>query len=605
MTFKDTCETVVLIFTARKAAPKPLAATAKKKDNMKNLEKISLIICIHALQMVFSFVTLAQTTSWQWAYSAGGSKYDEGKSITTDNSGNVYATGVFNSSTINFGSNSLSNAGVDNGDIFITKYDTLGNVIWTKRVGGSEEDVVNSIIADNFGNIYITGNFSSPTIIFDTITLINSNNPFLDIFVAKYDSVGNIKWAKRAGSSDNEEALNLTSDLAGNIYVVGEFWGLTITFDSITLVKTGGIDLFVTKYDSTGNVIWAKGIGGNDIDVGYSITSDTSDGIYITGAFRSHLIVFGNDTLTNIGYGIEDIFIAKYDTAGIEHWAKSAGGIYSDRSCCIKADNFGNINIAGFFLSPTLTFDTLTLTNNGNSNIFIAQYNANGNLQWVTNFGGKGNDRGTFLTNDANGNIYVTGVFESDTIIFSMDTLINFVIDDTVDYSPGFSNQYDIFISKFDLNGNFKCAISAGGNSFDASNCIAIDLNNDIYSTGVFNSTSINFGTIFLTNVSNIDTGDVFIAKLSINDLAGIQILSLDNLNSFNFYPNPTNGNFTIKVPSATKQIQILNSLGQVVQRKIVDRENSINFKLENSGIYFIQVLNDKQSVTKKIIVTN
>lgn len=70
-------------------------------------------------------------------------------------------------------------------------------------------------------------------------------------------------------------------------------------------------------------------------------------------------------------------------------------------------------------------------------------------------------------------------------------------------------------------------------------------------------------------------------------------------------FPNPTNNNFTISVPPVTKRIQIANSLGQIVQRNIVDGQTNLDFEITQNGIYFIQIITDKETVTKKLIVTN
>jgi hypothetical protein len=117
--------------------------------------------------ILFALVVMianAQSPNWKWAKSAGGLADDFGNSITTDASGNVYVTGYFLSATITFGSYTLTNANTSSADFFIVKYDALGNVLWAKRAGGTLGDAGNSISTVTSGNVYVAGYFSSSTI---------------------------------------------------------------------------------------------------------------------------------------------------------------------------------------------------------------------------------------------------------------------------------------------------------------------------------------------------------------------------------------------------------------------------------------------------------
>ena len=262
--------------------------------------------------ILFSLFTLnsyAQAPDFVWAKSAVGSKNDNGQSIAVDASGNLYITGVFSSSTITFGTTTLTNNGYEN--IFIVKYDASGNVVWAKSAGGSSYDYGVGISVDASGNSYITGYFSSPTIIFDTITLTNKNNTgnTTDIFIAKYDVQGNVIWAKSVGGTGNDMGQGISIDASGNSYITGYFSSPTITFGLTTLSNNGSDNIFIAKYDTSGNVVWAKSAGESYSDVGYSISVDANGNSYITGYFSSPTITFGSDTLSNNGSG--NIFIAK------------------------------------------------------------------------------------------------------------------------------------------------------------------------------------------------------------------------------------------------------------------------------------------------------
>jgi hypothetical protein len=131
------------------------------------------------------------------------------------------------------------------------KYDSSGNVVWANKAGGNYEDVGNSIAVDGSGNCYITGYFSS-TSTFGSLTLICQSTVYYDVFVVKYDSSGNVVWAKNAGDAITYEAGNsITIDDIGNSYVTGSFMG-SITLGSFTLTNKGSSDIFIVKYDDSG-----------------------------------------------------------------------------------------------------------------------------------------------------------------------------------------------------------------------------------------------------------------------------------------------------------------------------------------------------------------
>jgi hypothetical protein len=461
------------------------------------MKKIIYILTILLFRGIVSF---GQIPDYPWAKNIGGNKDDQGNSITTDAFGNVYLTGGFKSSAITFAGVILTNAGNNNNDVFIAKYGTSGNVLWAQRAGGSGDDFCNSITTDSLGNVYLTGMFKSSSITFGSTTLTNADSNTYDIFIVKYDPSGNVLWAQRAGGSNDDSGNSIDADNFGNIYLTGNFKSSTITFNSDTLTNAGVNDIFIAKYNSSGNVLWAQRAGGTNGDVGNGISADNFGNIYLTGYFQSLSIIFGIDTFTNAG--VSDIFIAKYDSSGNVLWAKSVGGSSMDFSTGIITDSFDNIYLTGWFGSPTITLGSHTLTNAGNYDIFIAKYDSSGNVLWAKRAGGTGGDVGNSISEDSYGNIYLAGSFNSSAIVFGSNTLIN----------AGFS---DIFITKYDSSGNVLWARRAGGGSDDYGYGIAIDKFDNEYITGMFKSSSIAFGNYTLTNADS-GTGDIYIAKLSI-----------------------------------------------------------------------------------------
>lgn len=456
------------------------------------MKKTLYLILLILLKSQYS---IAQSPSWLWAKSAGGTNNDYGYDISADINGNVYVTGFFDSPTLTFGATILTNAGSSGSDIFTVKYDASGNPLWAKSAGGTGEDRGKSIATDANGNVYVTGYFESTSITFGSITFNNLGSAA--VFIVKYDSSGNVLWAKSAGDNGwNEYGYGICTDTGGNVYVTGSFSSPFLTFGSTTLTGTGVCDMFTVKYDASGNVLWAKSAGGSDTDEGLSIAADVSGNVYVTGAFASSSINFGSTMLYNID--LLDIFTVKYDASGNFLWARSAGGTNSERGHCIFTDPSGNAYVTGYFLSSTITFDFDTLNNQGGSDIFIVKYAPSGNALWAKSAGGTNWDMGYGISQDSTENVYVTGYFSSSSISFGLDTLTN-------------QGSSDIFTVKYTPSGNVLWAKSTGGTASDVGLGSATDANGNMYVTGYFKSPTISFGSTALNNGGN---GDIFTAKL-------------------------------------------------------------------------------------------
>ncbi|MFH1005081.1 MAG: hypothetical protein V1781_06265, partial [Bacteroidota bacterium] len=192
-------------------------------------------------------------------------------------------------------------------------------------------------------------NFSLLTFRCSLLTFLCSLLPFLS-------SAQSYLWAKSAGGSSDDIALSVSTDANGNILVAGYFDSPTIIFGSTTLTNAGDYDMFLAKYDASGNVLWAKSAGGSDWDRASSVSTDANGNILVAGSFQSPTIIFGSTTLTKAGSdNYADMFLAKYDASGNVLWAKSAGGSSDDIALSVSTDANGNILVAGNFRSPTIS----------------------------------------------------------------------------------------------------------------------------------------------------------------------------------------------------------------------------------------------------------
>jgi len=460
--------------------------------NMQKMNKLFFTLCIITLLLS----TPAFAVSWIWSKGYGGTNYDKATNIATDGHGYIYSTGYFNSSILSFGNIILNNSGSN--DIFIVKHDTAGNVVWVQCFGGSGDDRAYGICTDPHGNVFVAGNFASDSISFGSITLVHPG-----FFIVKYDSSGTVLWAKDANGIAYFGAGNcIATDTIGNVCVTGTFLS-SLTFGNTTLSNTGAPDIFIAKYDSSGNALWANRTTSNATDTCHSggITTDKYGNIYITGSC-------GASTNFGVVWGTKGLYVAKYNSSGVFKWVKGAGGSGGGTGTGIAVTD-SLVCITGWFVTTTLTVggNTVSNANTGTSDILLATFDTlNGYVGGLWSAGGNANDAGLGMIANG-GSIYVTGTFASDSISYpDLFSLGNTSISNT-----GGGNSF--FVARFD---NFfqvvYWLIQAGGTAGgdNSANGIAADAAGFAYITGNFSDT-ISFNSS-LTSDSN--STDVFIAKV-------------------------------------------------------------------------------------------
>ena len=314
------------------------------------------------------------------------------------------------------------------------------------------------------------------------------------------------QWALQgggAGSSTNSDmGQAVTTDLQGNVIVTGIFES-TAQFGTTSLTSAGSNDIFIAKYDNTGNLIWAIQAGGTQLDWPKAICTDKNNNILITGQF-SGTATFGSST--TITANSIDIFVAKYNSSGVLQWVKREGGSSVDRGLAIAADTAGNVIVTGDF-SGAATFGTTNLTSAGAADIFLIKYNAAGTMQWARKAGNLVNDRATAVVTDISGNIYITGSFGG-TVSFGTTQLT----------ATGGSNDTDIFTAKYNAAGTVVWAKKGGSNSgvVEEARGIALDDAQNIYITGLFGGSA----TFDTQNITSNGSSDAFLVKYNNSGVA-------------------------------------------------------------------------------------
>ena len=447
-----------------------------------------------------------------WVKGLGGSGSETGNAIAADSNGNTYVTGKFNGTT-SFGSPSLTSTD-GFGDVFVTKLDASGTVLWSKNFGGVNLDVGQGISVDVSGNVYVTGYFQdnrplgsttpNPNVLFSSTPL--QNQGVTDIFALKLNSTdGTVSWAKSFGGSGTDIGYGISVDTSGNAYITGKFESSTITFGTTTLTNSGLDDVFAVKLNtSDGGVAWAESFGGSGTDTGFGISNGGNGSVYLTGDFQK-TVNFGGTSLTSNGGS--DLFALKLNSNdGSTTWAKGFGGTGFDGGQGIATDRLGNAYLTGLFANSNVAFGTFSLTSQSIDVLAVKLNNTDGSVAWAKNFGGTSADAGYAISVDGSGNAYLTGAFFSATATFGNTILTK---SGDLKFTDGFSVKLN------SVDGSTAWARSFGGASSDFGYGIAADRIGNVYVTGEFFSNPLIAGTVSIANQGAVGTSDGVVLKAS------------------------------------------------------------------------------------------
>lgn len=507
------------------------------------------------------------------------------------------------------------------------------------------DDPVCPIATDKSGNAYVTGSTQT-----DTLHIGNTKftGKYSVTYLAKYNPAGGVVWAKQL--TGNVSTSGIATDKSGNFYVSGNF-GDTLKIGSSTLITPFNNCVFLAKFDSNGNPLWAKQCQtySRSCYVGISfIATDIFNNVFATGSFQD-TVSFGGNMLTNIQGSNRATYIVKYDSNGNVLWAEQskttakAGG--NGNSYSVATDKLGNSYITGGF-SDTLSFGAATLKWSGTYTAFLVKYSPVGNVLWAKQSTGSTCSAASVITDGINP--YITGEFEN-TIQFDSHTLS--------------APAYSIFVTKYDVNGNAIWAQQSSPEYIGTG--LAADAYNHIYLTGATNqgqyTNKVSFGKYTLSNPSiknvtfilELDTagtplcgsllnnpgseatsgiasdplgnhiylssifldtlfynGDTiigtqggfstFVARWqSCTSTLGVASITPQNGNVV-LYPNPSNGIFQLEIKNyelgMNSSVEVYNMLGEKVYSTSLLISNSsflINLCNQPNGIYLYRVITE------------
>lgn len=378
-----------------------------------------------------------------WVQRITGDGTDEGKGIAVDSNGDIYVIGQVstNAGFFNTTANVIANTPVRKQtggptDIFVAKYNRDGQMLWNKLYGSGSPDQGVAIALHSSG-IYITGFFSAPSATFGATTIQASGiEGKYDAFLAKLNSNGDALWAVSCGGFENDYASSVAVDVGGNAYITGNF-SSPAAFRSVSGASTmyssnTTPDIFIAKYTSGGNLVAFHTSNSGTPAFGSSIAVSGSS-VYVTGIIQGSS--YGNTPVSYRGGG--DIFLGKYNISNLNvEWIRTAGGSGADGGNGVVIDKLGNAYITGL-VSDNSFFDNTSIKSSGSTDIFMAQYDTNGNFRFFKTAGGSGADGGTSIAINATDNLLLLSGFYSSSFIFGTPP--------SLPYSGGL----DIFIAKY------------------------------------------------------------------------------------------------------------------------------------------------------------
>jgi len=462
------------------------------------------LVVVMAASLLAAGTALAADGDLIRVTSDGGNGHDFGNGIaalpTPD--GGAIITGRFDS-TVTFGeTDPLTSLG--GSDICVVKYDVDGNVLWASQAGGTESDAGNGIAALPDGGAVVAGRLQR----------VVGTGGIDDVFVARYNAGGTQVWARQDGGSDFDMGYAVAALADGSAIVTGQFQSADAMFGGIPLTPAGAgpaysRDIFVAKYDADGNVIWARRGGGIDSDEGFGVATASDGSVLVTGYFEGTATFEVGDGTTKepTPFGAHDVFVAKYNSDGILQWVTSAGGTGIDEGTGIAALEDGSALVSWHSRDTASSPD----------DVFVAKYNSDGTLAWVTQAGGVSSDAapaGIAALSDSS--VVVAGRFDG------IATFGAGELNETTLTSDG---SYDVFLAQYNPDGTLAWVTQAGGTGWDEGLAVSALSEGNAFVTGDFQGTAT-FDGGTLTSVSG--TLDIFVAEYEASPSVGELEVDID-----------------------------------------------------------------------------
>lgn len=405
----------------------------------------------------------------------GGSK-SEGGTLEVAASGNAYVFGTTESPDFPTTQGALQRAFGGESDLFLMRMDGSGAVVYSTYLGGNRFDT-GSFELDASENVYVVGSTNSEDFPTTEGAFQRANAGEGDMFATRFDIAGSIIYSTYVGGSKVESG-SFKLDPSGSVYLTGQTTSPDFPTSGRALQPDsgGGQDVFVTKLDDTGAAVYSTYLGGNNFEFGRDFEVDASGNVYATGSTESKNFPTTQGAFQRaFGGGVSDEFITKLDAAGSAVYSTYLGGSKFELGA-LKVDSSGNIYVAGHTLSPDFptTPGAFQRKLGGSQDIFATKLSGNGSAVYSTLLGGSGSEFGQILDIDASGNVYLFGRLDS------QDFPTRFPAQPV---NGGFFFE-DGFAASLSAAGSLLYSTYLGGNGLDFIKKGVLDSSGDVYVLG-------------------------------------------------------------------------------------------------------------------------
>lgn len=517
-----------------------------------------------------SFFLRGQPPQIEWQNRFGGANWQVsyGSQQTLDGG---FIIGGRSDSNISFDKTENSKG---NYDYWILKTDQGGAIVWDKTIGAASpfdnEDIFRSIFQTTDGGYIISGYSNSP------MSGDKSEDAFEisdDFWIVKTDMMGNVEWDNTIGGNEADQPTSIISTSDGG-YIIAGSSSSPISGDKNEECR-GLKDFWVLKLNNTGSIQWQKTIGGSENDGIASIVQTVDNGYLLTGSSSSGI----SGDKTEDSRGLSDFWVVRIDSIGNVIWQKTIGGSGSDGIYKALGTSDGGFFLSGVSNSPIS--GEKTLPSKGMNDFWIVKIDENGNIEWQNVFGGSSTDSLFSAAQCLDGGFILTGTSDSPV---------------SGDKTEPLMGIRDAWIVRTDSFGNLLWQKTLGGNLEDGFNSVHQTTDGGFFLSGGTNS---QISGNIIHNPKGII--DYWIVKLFPENLSN---KNFTNLN-FNIYPNPTEKDLHIDLPTVYQSINIsiTDITGKLIQKQQFQNTSQINLELNSAtGLYFLEIASESQKRVFKII---
>jgi len=454
-------------------------------------------------------------------------------------------------------------------DYWIVKLDSYGNIVWQKCLGGSGDDRAYSVQQTSDGGFIVAGYALSNS------GDVSGNHGTYDYWVVKLDSSGNIVWQKCLGGTLYDEAYSIQQTSDGGFIVAG----YSLSNDGDVIGNHGSADYWVVKLNSSGDIVWQKCLGGSNQDCARSVQQTSDGGFIVVGYSKS------NDGDVSVHHGSTlyfDYWVVKLNSSGDIVWHKCLGGSRYDWAYSVQQTSDGGFIVVGY----TESNDGDVSGNHGGRDYWVVKLDSFGDIEWQKCLGGSSYDCAYSVQQTSDGGFIVAGKSYSN--------------DGDVSGNHGLS---DYWVVKLNSSGDIEWQKCLGGRIVDAAYSIQQTLDGGFIVAGC---TYSNDGDVS----GNHGNYDYWVVKLSSSGVS--ENVVIPGKFKLSVSPNPFNSSCIITAPSGAN-IDIYDLQGRLISKGIqpfAESQGKRAFIWQpdetiQSGVYIVKATmeNGRQKVKRVVLV--